>query len=63
VAVNSETENRIGNALVRRGFMEDSDVEAVLKMQRAGDNRLFGEIAIDLGYLDVRDLMDYLRKV
>ena len=63
MAVNSETENRIGNALVRRGFMEDSDVEAVLKMQRAGDNRLFGEIAIDLGYLDVRDLMDYLRKV
>lgn len=54
-------EVRIGEGLVKRGSMEQQDVEAVLKLQRAGDERLFGEIAVDLGYIEVRELMDYLR--
>lgn len=58
---NSVIEEKIGEALVKRGVMEEPEVEAVLKLQRAGDKRLFGEIAIDLGFLDVRELIDYLR--
>ncbi len=58
---NARVEEKIGEALVNRGSMESPEVEAVLKLQRAGDKRLFGEIAIDLGFLDVRELIDYLR--
>lgn len=59
--INAGIEQKIGEALVKRGVLNDQDVDAVLKLQRAGDKRLFGEIAIDLGVLNVRELMDYLR--
>lgn len=52
---------KIGEGLLRREVMEENEIEAVLKLQRAGDKRLFGEIAIDVGFLDVRELIDYLR--
>lgn len=61
MAINSNIEEKIGEALVKREAMEEPEVDAVLKLQRAGDKRLFGEIAIDLGYLNVRELIDYLR--
>lgn len=54
-------EQKIGEALISRDVLTEEDVRAVIKLQRAGDKRLFGEIAIDLGFLDVRELMDYLR--
>lgn len=56
-------EEKIGEGLVRVGEMTHDQVETVLTKQRRGDNRLFGEIAIDLGYVKVNSLIDYLREI
>ncbi len=61
MAVQSNIEEKIGQALVRRDAIKQEEVDAVIKLQKTGDPRLFGEIAIDLGFLEVRDLIDYLR--
>lgn len=51
---------RIGEALVRIGAMRQEQVDDVLKRQRAGDERLFGEIAIECGYIDDAAIQTYL---
>lgn len=43
---------KIGEFLIRIGVMESYQVEEVLRAQRAGDNRLFGEIAIEFGFVN-----------
>ena len=43
---------RIGETLVRIGAIKPYQVEDVLRAQKAGDNRLFGEIAIECGYIN-----------
>ncbi len=50
----------IGEALVRQNELTVDQVDQVLKMQRDGDKRLFGEIAIDLGYIDLLTVIRYL---
>jgi len=54
-------EEKIGEALVRIGAMKSYQVEDVLRLQRSGDRRLFGEIAIELGYIDDQAIQKYLR--
>jgi hypothetical protein len=44
--------DRIGDNLVKIGAMTQEQVDDVLKRQKNGDNRLFGEIAIELEYID-----------
>jgi hypothetical protein len=51
---------RIGEALVRIGAMKSFQVEDVLRLQKNGDTRLFGEIAIELGYIDDKAIKRYL---
>jgi hypothetical protein len=41
---------RMGDYLVRTGAMTQSQLEDVLRAQKAGDKRTFGEIATGLGY-------------
>ncbi len=56
---------RIGDFLVRTGSMTRDQVEAVLRIQAAGDKRRFGEIAVTLGYLredSLKRYVDYLEK-
>ena len=53
-------EERIGEALVRIGAMKTYQVEDVLRLQAGGDKRLFGEIAIELGYIDDAAIRKYL---
>jgi hypothetical protein len=53
-------EERIGEALVRIGAMKTFQVEDVLRLQQAGDRRMFGEIAIELGYIDDQAIRKYL---
>lgn len=53
-------EERIGEALVRIGAMQPYQVEDVLEVQKQGDGRLFGEIAIELGYIDDGAIKRYL---
>jgi len=51
---------RIGEALVRIGALKSYQGEDVLRLQKGGDRRLFGEIAIELGYIDDQAIHRYL---
>jgi hypothetical protein len=57
----NKIEEKIGEGLVRIGAMTKTQVEDVLKRQKAGDKRLFGEIAVDLGFVDVEAIINYLK--
>jgi hypothetical protein len=50
---------RIGDFLVRTGALQQSQVEAVLRAQKGGDRRSFGEIAMALGYVTQAALDTY----
>ena len=43
--------DRIGEYLVHIGALTASQVTVVINHQQAGDARMFGEIAMELGYL------------
>ena len=58
--MSKNTSERIGEGLIRIGAMKQKDVDDVLSRQTGGDKRLFGEIAIDLGYIDDQAIKDYL---
>ncbi len=51
---------RIGEGLVRIGAMTEEQREKILDLQDAGDTRLFGEIAVDLGFINDQAIMDYI---
>ena len=51
---------KIGGFLAAIGAIKAWQVEDVLLAQRAGDTRLFGEIAIGLGYIDDAALRLYV---
>jgi hypothetical protein len=51
---------RIGEALVRIGAMTTEQVDQVLKLQQDGDERLFGEIAIEQGFINDQAIKAYL---
>lgn len=56
---------KIGEFLYRTGVMEPWQVEKVLQAQKAGANRLFGEIALERGCIKddaVKRYVDYLEK-
>jgi hypothetical protein len=53
-------EERIGEALVRIGAMTTQQVEAILQFQQGGDSRLFGEIAIEKGFINDKAIKAYL---
>ncbi len=52
--------DRIGDFLVQIGAMKESQVEEVLRAQKQGDARLFGEIAIELGFIDDTAIKKYV---
>ena len=49
---------KIGEYLVGIGAMSASQVTVVINHQKAGDERLFGEIAMELGYLADNEPID-----
>jgi hypothetical protein len=51
---------KIGDVLMRIGAMTGEQVEEVLRTQKAGDTRIFGEIAIELGYINDEALRRYV---
>ena len=53
-------ENRIGEFLVQIGAIKQYKVDDVLRLQKEGDTRLFGEIAIELGYINDEAIKKYL---
>jgi hypothetical protein len=54
--------DRIGDNLVKIGAMTQEQVKEVLRRQKDGDNRLFGEIAIELEYIDDAVIAAYLER-
>jgi hypothetical protein len=52
--------NKIGEFLLKIGAMQPWQVEDVLLAQRMGDKRIFGEIAIALGYIEDAALKMYV---
>jgi hypothetical protein len=56
----SSMENKIGAFLVQIGAMKQYEVDDVLREQTEGDVRLFGEIAIELGYINDNAIKRYL---
>jgi len=57
---NRNVGERIGEGLVRIKAMTQDQVDHVLKIQDGGDKRLFGEIAIEFGYIDDQAIKAYL---
>ena len=53
-------ENKIGEFLVQIGAMKQFQVEDVLRVQREGDTRMFGEIAIERGYVNDEAIRKYV---
>jgi hypothetical protein len=56
---------RIGDFLVRVGSLTASQLEEVMRLQKAGDRRKFGEIALELGYISddaIKRYADYMEK-
>ena len=51
---------RIGETLVRIGAIKPYQVNDILFAQKKGDSRLFGEIAIDFGYINDDVLRKYI---
>ncbi|MCK5198953.1 MAG: hypothetical protein KAR21_11410 [Spirochaetales bacterium] len=51
---------KIGDGLVRIEAMSAEQRSIVLQMQKDGDERMFGEIAIDLKYIDDQAILDFL---
>jgi hypothetical protein len=50
----------IGDGLIRIGAMTPEQARRVLAVQKAGDDRRFGEIAIELGFVDDEAIRRYL---
>ena len=55
-----DDEEKIGEGLVRTRNMTREQVDDILKRQRAGNDSLFGIMAIELGYIDENVLLEYL---
>jgi len=51
---------KIGDFLVRISAMKPYQMDDVLRSQKAGDSRLFGEIAIEFGYINDAALRKYI---
>ena len=49
---------KIGEFLVSRGALSQSQVTIVVNHQQSGDERLFGEIAMELDYLADNEPID-----
>lgn len=57
--------NRIGDFLIKIGAMNQQQVDDVLARQQQGDTRIFGEIALELHYLDddaIKRYVDHLER-
>jgi len=51
---------RLGEFLVRIGVMEEEQVRLVLEEQKKQPGVLFGQIAIELGFINEKAIDDYL---
>lgn len=52
---------KIGQGLVRIGALRLEQVKEILNLQKNGNKKPFGQIAVELGYVDVRKVIEYLK--
>ena len=50
---------RIGDYLVSVGVLTESQVSEVLRLQKEGDKRKFGEIAVSQGFMEDSSIMRF----
>ena len=55
-----EMSERIGDYMIRKGVMSQSQVDEVARAKASGDARHFGEIAISLGFIKPADVEGFL---
>jgi hypothetical protein len=60
ILIEFEMSERIGETLVRIGVIKPNQVDEILRAQKDGDFRRFGEIAIDFGYINDEILRKYV---
>ena len=60
--IESLIDGRIGDGLVKMGEMRAEQVMEILQRQKDGDSRLFGEIAVDLEYIDIGSIIRYIEE-
>jgi hypothetical protein len=60
--IESLIDGRIGDGLVKMGEMLPEQVMEILQRQKDGDTRLFGEIAVELEYIDVGSIIRYIEE-
>lgn len=51
---------KIGEGLVRIGAMTKEQRNEVIEKQKNGDGRMFGEVAVELGYINDKIIMEYI---
>ena len=51
---------KIGEGLVRIGAMTEDQRNLVIEKQKAGDDRMFGEVAIEMGFINEEIIMEYI---
>ena len=51
---------KIGEGLVRIGAMTEEQRNQVIEKQNEGDERMFGEVAIEMGYINDEIIMEYI---
>ncbi len=51
---------RIGDYLIRTGAMNQSQVDEVVRLKTAGDQRHFGDIAVSLGFIKAANVEAFL---
>ncbi len=51
---------RIGDYMIRRGLMNQSQVDEVVRAMAAGDTRHFGEVAVAKGFITKADVEAFL---
>ena len=56
----SPVAERIGDFLVRTGAMQQAQVDEVIRVQKAGDKRSFGEIGVALGLVKPSAIQAFL---
>lgn len=54
-------QEKIGEGLVRIKALTQAQCEEILALQKAGDKRLFGDIALSKGYIEFDLLIQYLK--
>lgn len=54
---------RIGEYFVSLNILSFEQAEKILKVQNEYPNKKFGDIAVQLGYLDQRDVEEYLGQI